>query len=338
MLQGAPGIGKTAIFSEVARIFNLKLIDVRLSMSDPSDLNGFPKITDRVITLDPGTPNEREVIVSKGGYVPMDTFPVDTDELPTKPDGTKYAGWLINFDELTGAPKTIQLAAYKILNERMVGNHPLHSKVAICAAGNRLSDKAAAVGVTTAMKSRLVWLELESNLEDWMVWADKVGIDFRVRRFVEYDVQCFNNFNPDIDAITYACQRTWHKLSNLIKPMLEIKPVFNPVVHGTVGSAAAQKFIQFCKEGDALPKLSEIIADPLNAKLPENRGTQFFVTGLLEANLNTGNAAAIVAYVERLNKEFQLLTLRKAAMRDPMIVMIPEVKAWTAANSDDLNE
>lgn len=336
MLQGAPGIGKTAIFAAVAKLHNLKLIDVRLSMSDPSDLNGFPKITDRTIVIHKGTPNEREVVISKGGYVPMDTFPVDTDELPIRPDGKPYDGWLINFDELPGAPKTIQLAAYKILNERMVGNFKLHPNVAVCAAGNRLSDKAGSVGVTTAMKSRMVWLELESNLEDWMVWAVNEGIDFRVRKFVEFEVSCFNNFDPDSNAVTYACERTWHKLSNLIKTMPKIKPLFNPVIHGTVGSMAASKFIQFCKLGDDLPTIDEILSNPTKAIKPEDRSTQFFVTGLLENNMNVANAPALVKYLERLPKEFQMLTLRKTLSGKPTLMSVDAINNWAVTNADDL--
>ena len=44
MLVGSPGIGKSDIVKLVAKKHNLKLIDVRLAQSDPTDLNGFPTL------------------------------------------------------------------------------------------------------------------------------------------------------------------------------------------------------------------------------------------------------------------------------------------------------
>lgn len=39
MLHGSPAVGKSAIVRQIAKQFNLKLIDLRLSQCDPTDLN-----------------------------------------------------------------------------------------------------------------------------------------------------------------------------------------------------------------------------------------------------------------------------------------------------------
>lgn len=39
MLAGSPGIGKSDIVKSIAKDLNLKVIDHRLSTSDPTDLN-----------------------------------------------------------------------------------------------------------------------------------------------------------------------------------------------------------------------------------------------------------------------------------------------------------
>lgn len=39
MLTGSPGEGKSSLIKDVAKEFNLKVIDVRLSQCDPTDLN-----------------------------------------------------------------------------------------------------------------------------------------------------------------------------------------------------------------------------------------------------------------------------------------------------------
>lgn len=39
MMVGSPAIGKSAIVHEIAKKYGLKLIDLRLSQCDPTDLN-----------------------------------------------------------------------------------------------------------------------------------------------------------------------------------------------------------------------------------------------------------------------------------------------------------
>lgn len=39
MIHGSPAIGKSSIVKQIAQQFGLKLIDLRLSQCDPTDLN-----------------------------------------------------------------------------------------------------------------------------------------------------------------------------------------------------------------------------------------------------------------------------------------------------------
>ncbi len=103
MLHGSPAIGKSSIVHQVAARFKLKVIDLRLSQCDPTDLLGFPKIGDN----------------GRAGYMPMETFPIEGDPLPLKTpanekEGIKaeyYDGWLLFLDELPSAPPAVQAAA-----------------------------------------------------------------------------------------------------------------------------------------------------------------------------------------------------------------------------------
>ena len=89
MVHGSPAIGKSSIVKWIAKKFNLKLIDLRLSQCDPTDLLGFPYI-----------------FGNRAGYRPMETFPIMGDEIPKG-----YNGWLLFLDELTSASTAVQAAA-----------------------------------------------------------------------------------------------------------------------------------------------------------------------------------------------------------------------------------
>lgn len=89
-LLSSPGLGKSDLIKAIAKDLNLKLIDVRLSTCDPTDLTGLPNIQ-----------NGRSV------WSPNSVFPLQgMDELP---DG--YDGFLLFLDEITNAPMAVQAAA-----------------------------------------------------------------------------------------------------------------------------------------------------------------------------------------------------------------------------------
>lgn len=89
MLVGSPGSGKSQIVHQIAKEYNLKVIDLRLSQCDPTDCMGFPQISD-----------------GKADYVPMKTFPIEGDVIPKG-----YSGWLLFLDEFNSASPAVQAAA-----------------------------------------------------------------------------------------------------------------------------------------------------------------------------------------------------------------------------------
>jgi MoxR-like ATPase len=88
-LQSSPGLGKSSIVREIAKEYDLQLIDIRLSQVDPTELNGFPAISNGVAS-----------------YVPMSIFPLEKTPLPTN-----KKGWILFLDEMSSAPPAVQAAA-----------------------------------------------------------------------------------------------------------------------------------------------------------------------------------------------------------------------------------
>lgn len=84
-----PGIGKSAIFKQVARSHNLKVIDHRMSTSLPEDFSGLPRF-----------------IGENATFSPFDLFPINTTKVP---DG--FDGWMLFLDEFNSAEIDVQAAA-----------------------------------------------------------------------------------------------------------------------------------------------------------------------------------------------------------------------------------
>ena len=323
MLVSSPGLGKSALYRLIAEMFNLMLIDVRLSQADPSDLNGFPWIQ---------TADQNIHKKLKAGYVPMETFPVEGDPIP---EG--YKGWLLVMDEFNSAAKMVEAAAYKITLDRMVGMHKLHKNCFVGAAGNLLTDKAIVNQTGTAMQSRLIWLEIVAHLGSWLQWADRNDVDHRVKSYLQFKPEMLHNFDPKHNDKTFPCPRTWDFLSQIIRPWpetIDIKKL--PLLAGTVGTGAAREFFSYCQIYEGIPTIDRILKDPANVPFGEEPSMHYALAGLVSNHMNTGNAKQLFTFIDRLGADFQVNAVRAALAKDRTLKESEHYKSWYSARTWEL--
>jgi hypothetical protein len=309
MVTGSPGIGKSSIVNQIAKDFNLQVIDLRLSQSDPTDLNGFPTVNEKT---------------GKAGYIPMETFPLATDALPAGKDG-----WILFLDEFNSAPRAVQAASYKLVLDRAVGTHKLHENVMIVCAGNKETDNAIVNEMSTAMQSRMVHLELGVDHEAWVAWAETSNVDHRVVSYIKFKPTNLFMFNPDHQDKTFACPRTWEFVSNLIKNIpLDIPRNKTNILAGAVGEGAGREFMGFCKIYKDLPTIQQILANPLGLKIPEEPSQLYAISGSLGTHAKDSTIDALMQYVKRLPVEFQMITLQNFVRKDKSLMLHKAVTDW----------
>lgn len=337
-LKGAPGIGKSSIVHAIAESFDLKIIDTRLSQADPTDLNGFPKIED-----------------GKATYMPFDTFPIVGDDLPLKwaagdvigqDDQGKdiiaqsdefYSGWLLFLDEFNSAPLSVQAAAYKLVLDHEVGKHPLHENVRIVCAGNRDQDNAITNALSTAMLSRVVHIEMDSDAELWDDWAFGAGISHLIRDYVKYKPENVNNFDPEITDDTFGCERTWEFANKLIQVWGNKFPAAKlPLMQGTIGTGLAQEFYNFTQVYKEIADYATICANPKGTPVPQEPDRMFALTGVIANGADAQTISAAMDFVLRMPLEFQVITLKDVIKKDPAMANDPAVKTWVGANMNQL--
>lgn len=300
MLKSAPGLGKSSLYKSLADQAKLKVIDVRLSQCEPTDLNGLPFIVD-----------------GRASYNPFDIFPVSTDKVP---EG--YRGWMLLLDEANSADRAVLAGVYKLVLDRQVGNHDLHPQVYIVMAGNRSEDKAIVNEMGSALDSRIVHLNVEANLNDWREWAIDHGIDSRLISFIEFRPTLLHDFNPEKYTDTFPCPRTWEMTDKLLKVVKEPRDV-RELISGTVGPGAATEFLTFCDVYGTLPTLGEILANPEEAKVPYENSAQFAMMGFLADQINEKNADKLMTYLKRYTPEKQIIAIRIITPRKPTLASTP---------------
>lgn len=316
MLTSSPGLGKSDIIRQIAKDQNLKVIDVRLAQSDPTDMNGFP------------FPNKD---IGKAEYMPMDTFPIESDPIPKN-----YSGWLLFLDEMNSGNKATQAAAYKLILDRMVGKHHLHKNVAIVAAGNLVTDKAIVNTLSTAMQSRLIHLQLGVDTKAWFSWAIKNQIDHRIISYLKFKPEALHMFDPNHNDHTFACGRTWEFLSRIIKPWATLEQRKLPLLAGTISEGAGREFFTYCKIYKSLPTISDITNNPTTTPIDSEPSISLALSGLCAHHITKTNADNIMKFVSRLGIEFQILCLQQVMAKDRSMLENEAIIEWTNKNSQAL--
>jgi len=333
-LIGSPGIGKSDIIKQVAEEFELKVIDIRLAQCDPTDLNGFPTLSE-----------DR----SRCHYAPPITFPLADDPLPIKEPAVLdelgrtikkpvyYKGWLLFLDELTSAPPMVQAAAYKVILDRQVGEHDLHEKVRIVAAGNKTTDKAIVQRMSTALQSRVITLEVIIDLDEWLIWAEKAGIDKRIMSYIQFRPDMLHKFDANHKDLTFPCPRTWEFAHGLLKIWRVVTFQNLIVLAGAVSKGAASELIAFCQVYDTIPTLEKMIADPLGVPIDNSKKDLLFaICSLIGQSFNKDNSQALISVMERLPIEFRVTACQNILRRDRTLQREPNLKTWIRDNSSEL--
>lgn len=325
-VAGSPGLGKSAMFAKICKEQNLKMIDIRLAQEDPTTINGFPSLEN-----------------GRSRYLPPEIFPLTgKDVLPLKPEhagkvaeyrealATKdaaviekfqkdfcYAGWLVFFDELPSAPRSVQAAAYKIILDRMIGQTKIHPNCHLAAAGNLMDDNAIVNEMGTALRSRMVHIHVETDAKDYINYTVRAKYDPRITSFLAYKNTAVNNFkqfNANSADETFCCERTWEFADKLLKQFSPVndQPIddfYTDLLCGTLGSTAIE-FVAYTQAFKDLPSFAEIMHNPTGCKIPEKEAVQYLLMGMLAGNATMENVDTIMTYVQRFQEEYGFICVK----------------------------
>lgn len=305
-IWGPPGVGKSEVVAQVAKSGGYKLTDVRAVLLDPVDLRGIPSIEN-----------------GEAKWCPPSFLP--------KGKGKQ----MLFLDELNAAPLLVQAACYQLVLNRKIGEYSLPKDCVIVAAGNRETDRAVVSRMSTALKSRFIHLDFDSDLNDWCEWALDNGVKTEVIAFVRFRPELLNNFDPKRNDRTYACQRTWVFLSNIMQA--DSDGLDYDLASGIVGELAATEFMAFLKIYMNLPDPDAILLAPDKAPVPEdNLATLYAICGSLSVKASEQTMPRLVKYANRLPAEFSVLLIRDCIKHDVNVVKTRAFIEWTSAHPDIL--
>lgn len=311
--------GKSDLIREIAEDFKLKVIDFRASQMDPTDVNGFGMIV-----------NKNTTPVAQ--YVPFDVFPLEDAKIPKG-----YTGFLLFFDELSSAPKSVEAALYKVLLDRMIGQRKLHPATAMICAGNLVTSGAIVNRQGTATQSRMAHLTLSVDPVEWIKWATAQDIDLRIISYISSLPEKLHDFDPKHTDKTFASPRTWEFASKVLKVLGQV-PLRDHLVNlaGIIGEAGARQFVAFAETLVELPSIQEIKAHPETAELSKKPSLLHATTYLLAAHMKKDTLDALMVYLNRMPMEFQTLCLQNALQRNRDLLAHDLIQDWIMEKGEAL--
>lgn len=320
-IEGPPGIGKSGLVHSIADKYNLQLIDVRLAFMEATDLSGLPAFN-----------NDK----SLAHFVPFSVWPLEGTKLPKG-----KVGWLLFLDELPQADRAVIKASYKLILDRMIGEHKLNEKVWIVAAGNGVDDGAHSEEMGGAMTSRFSpKLTLLPDATQWADWANRQGIDHRITSFIEFRPDLIHNYDPDSADDSYPCPRTWQMVHDHLKnedlKSDALKDIYLPLLAGTIGQGATLEFVAYTELFDQLPTISDIISSPATVEYLDKPDVVYALSGLLAEHAHDENLDQMMIFINRFAGEFQALTIKTIINRKAALRFDKRLTDWVHDNAAEL--
>lgn len=233
MFWGAPGVGKSQIVAQAASRHAVPVIDIRLSQMEPSDLRGIP--------------------FRQGESVEW--------AIPSLlPDAERHGQRGILFlDEITSAPPSVSAAAYQLILDRRLGDYEIPAGWVIVAAGNRQGDRGVTYTMPAPLANRFSHYEVETHLDDWVVWAYQNEIDERVIAFLRFRPDLLFDFNPSHNPVAFPSPRSWEFAHRALQKFGNLPALLSNSLQACVGSAAGIELHAFVSNLDNMPDLDQIL-------------------------------------------------------------------------------
>jgi hypothetical protein len=330
-LSGAPGIGKTDGMGGAARSRGYGFQAETLGTMESVDLRGLP-----------GHDGNGGVVWSKPDFL------VRLDKL-----AAEFSHTLVVFmiDEINANGASVQVPCMALIRERHLGPHYLPANVRIVTAGNRGSDRAAAQRMGTALANRLCHVEVDSpacveGVKEWCAWGASNNVHPMMLAFMMlrgapsgipgqpgYQPGLLHHFDPSSPEPAFPSPRS---NTEVAKACDKPKHVRRAIARGCSGEIFAAEFEGFAEIYASLPPILSILSNPNGAKVPGNDqpAAQYAVSMALGRAANPQNFAAVLTYMGRVGREFEIVTVTDALRRCPDLTDTPAFINWAARNGD----
>jgi hypothetical protein len=284
-LWGPPGIGKSDIVKQLGEELEAHVIDIRLSLWEPTDIKGIPYF---------------DANAGKMAWAP----PM---ELPDEEMASQHKQIILFMDEMNSAAPAVQAAAYQLVLNRRVGTYKLPDNVLIVAAGNREADKGVTYRMPAPLANRFVHMEMRVDWDDYFAWATENRIHKDVVGFLTFSKKDLYDFDPKSGSKAFATPRSWAFVSELLFDDDEDENTLTDLVSGAVGEGLAIKFMAHRKVASKLPNPTDILLGKVKKMDTKEISAMYSLTVSLCYELKDASDKNVKNWNDQVNNFFQFI-------------------------------
>jgi SpoVK/Ycf46/Vps4 family AAA+-type ATPase len=284
-LWGPPGIGKSDIIKQLGAELDAHVIDVRLSLWEPTDIKGIPYFDS----------NSNKMV-----WAPP-------SELPDAEMAKQHKQIILFMDEMNSAAPSVQAAAYQLVLNRRVGTYQLPDNVVMVAAGNRETDKGVTYRMPAPLANRFVHLEMTVDWEDWNEWAVENRIHKDVVGFLTFSKKDLYDFDPKSASRAFATPRSWSFVSELLVDDDCDESTLTDLTSGAVGEGLAVKFMAHRKHSSKMPNPTDILNGTVKEMKSKEISAQYSLVVSLCYELKDACDKNVKNWNNQVNNFFQFM-------------------------------
>jgi MoxR-like ATPase len=228
LIVGKHGIGKSQVISNFYNKKGIKVITLFLGqMSDPGDLIGLPYKDD---------------LSGVTNFLPPYWFPTNNEPI------------VLFLDELNRArPEILQSVMDLTLNRSLAGKNLPTGSFVISAINE--GEEYQLTELDPALISRFNVYHFNPGVNEWLLWASKIGLDNRIISFIEensdyLDSQDSNQNTSNLDKS--PDRRAWKRVSEILKNIDVTSKTSKKIIAGIIGVRAAARFWDHLSENKLL--------------------------------------------------------------------------------------
>jgi MoxR-like ATPase len=292
---GKPGIGKTAIVYQVAKEMNIEVYYLPFSvLADRTDFRiGIPK------------ENVMHFLYS--------------EELPQE----NKEGILL-LDDITDADKFLLSCAKSLLFERKLSKYQVPENISVIATGNPL-EAGGLIHIDEKAKTRVLFITVETDIDDWLEWARRKGISDFIRAFITYKPEALYYTHDVIIA-----PRNWEIIDKLLKTSKNINLLSE--ILGSLFPLFKNFYNSFETAKNKLDILKDILeGKDYQKKLPKKEEDKFSILNALlwyisDKKLTKEQVINLLRLCKDENflYEYRIFFLKELTLKKPNIVNLPE--------------
>lgn len=204
VVMGAPGLGKTAIMSQVAAELDIGFIGYAMTHHTRQSAIGLPMIENQ--TFD-------------GNVVPITRYTM-SEIIASVYDAIERQGrkqGILFIDEVNCVSETLSAAMLDLLQNKKFGPHRIPDGWVLVAAGNPPEFNSSAREFDIATLDRIRLIEVEADTDVWIRYAMSSGVHDAITYYLQVKPQNLLVIENTPSGPEFATPRAWEDLSMVLK-------------------------------------------------------------------------------------------------------------------------